>query len=36
MWIQTTPPNRLLVIEVINGSVGTLTIVFFLRAAAVR
>jgi hypothetical protein len=33
MWIQTTYPNRLLVIEVINGTLGTLTVIFFLQAA---
>jgi hypothetical protein len=36
MWIQTTYPNRLLAIEVINGSVGTLAIAVFLQAAAIR
>jgi hypothetical protein len=35
MWIQTTYPNRLLAIEVINGTLGTLAIALFLQAAAV-
>jgi hypothetical protein len=34
MWIQTTYPNRLLAIEVINGTLGTLAIALFLQAAA--
>ena len=36
MWIQTNYPNRLLAIEVINGTVGTLVVAFFLQAAAVH
>ncbi len=32
MWIQTTYPNRLLLIEVINGTLGTLFIAGFLQA----
>jgi hypothetical protein len=36
MWIQTTYPNRLLAIDVVNGTLGTLAIVFFLQAAALR
>ena len=34
MWIQTTYPERLLVIEVINGTLGTLAIALFLQATA--
>jgi hypothetical protein len=34
MWIQTTYPRRLLAIEVINGTLGTLAIVMFLQVAA--
>jgi hypothetical protein len=30
--IQTTYPNRLLAIEVVNGTLGTLAIIFFLQA----
>jgi hypothetical protein len=33
MWIQTTFPNRLLLCEVINGTLGTLFIACFLQAA---
>jgi hypothetical protein len=36
MWIQTTYPNRLLAIEVVNGALGTLAIAFFLQATALR
>ena len=36
MWIQTTYPNRLLAIEVVNGTLGTLAIAVFLQAAALR
>jgi hypothetical protein len=36
MWIQTTYPNRLLAIEVINGTIGTLAIVLFLQVAAIQ
>ena len=32
MWIQTNYPPRLLAIEVINGTLGTLAIVMFLQA----
>jgi hypothetical protein len=32
MWIQTTYPNRLLAIEVINGTLGTLVICAVLQA----
>lgn len=31
MWIQTTYPNRLLAIEVINGTLGTLAIALFFK-----
>ena len=34
MWIQTRYPNRLLAVEVINGTLGTLVICLFLQAAA--
>jgi hypothetical protein len=36
MWIQTTYPTRLLVIEVINGTLGTLVVALFLQATALR
>jgi hypothetical protein len=36
MWIQTTFPSRLLVFEVINGTLGTLFIACFLQATALR
>jgi hypothetical protein len=36
MWIQTTYPTRLLSIEVINGTLGTLVICGFLQAATQR
>ncbi len=36
MWIQTTYPNRLLLIEVINGSLGTMFIAMFLQATTQR
>jgi hypothetical protein len=32
MWIQTTYPNRLLAIEVVNGTLGTWVICLFLQA----
>lgn len=32
MWIQTTYPPRLLVVELVNGSIGTLAISVFLQA----
>lgn len=35
MWIQTTFPGRLLLVEVINGSLGCLFIACFLQAVAV-
>jgi hypothetical protein len=34
MWIQTTYPPRLLAIEVVNGTIGTLVIACFLQATA--
>jgi hypothetical protein len=34
MWIQTTFPGRLLLVEVINGTLGTLFIACFLQATA--
>jgi hypothetical protein len=34
MWIQTNYPRRLLMIEVVNGTLGTLAILVFLQAAA--
>jgi hypothetical protein len=33
MWIQTSYPRRLLAIEVVNGTLGTLAIIVFLQAA---
>ncbi len=36
MWIQTTYPNRLLAIEVVNGTLGTLVICGFLQAVTQR
>jgi hypothetical protein len=36
MWIQTTYPNRLLALEVINGTLGTLVISAFLQAVTQR
>jgi hypothetical protein len=36
MWIQTTYPTKLLVVEIINGTIGTLVIALFLQAVAVR
>jgi hypothetical protein len=33
MWVQTTYPQRLLAIEVVNGTLGTLAIVMFLQVA---
>jgi len=32
MWIQTTYPNRLLAVEVVNGTIGTVAIALFLQA----
>ena len=34
MWIQSSYPPRLLAIEVVNGTLGTLAIIAFLQAAA--
>jgi hypothetical protein len=34
MWIQSTYPNRLLAIELVNGTLGTLVIVASLRLVA--
>jgi hypothetical protein len=36
MWIQTTYPNRLLAIEVVNGTLGTLVVCGFLQAVTQR
>ena len=36
MWIQTTYPTRLLVVEIINGTIGTLVISVFLQAVTQR
>ena len=36
MWIQTTYPTRLLVVEVVNGTIGTLAISVFLQAVTQR
>jgi hypothetical protein len=36
MWIQTTYPNLLLAIEVINGTLGTFAIALFLQLVAMR
>jgi hypothetical protein len=36
MWIQTTYPRRLLAVEIINGSIGTLVIAVFLQAIGLR
>jgi hypothetical protein len=36
MWIQTTYPNLLLAIEVINGTLGTFAIALFLQFTAMR
>lgn len=36
MWIQSTYPNRLLAIEVVNGVIGTLIIVVGLQLLAFR
>ena len=36
MWIQTNYPNRLLAIEVVNGTAGTLVVALFLQAVALR
>jgi len=34
MWVQTTYPRRLLAVEVVNGTLGTLVIGLFLQAFA--
>ena len=36
MWIQTTYPTRLLVVEIVNGTIGTLAISVFLQAVTQR
>jgi hypothetical protein len=36
MWIQTNYPSRLLAIEVVNGTLGTLVITSFLQAVTQR
>jgi hypothetical protein len=36
MWTQTTYPRRLLAIEVVNGTIGTLVVVVFLEAVGAR
>jgi len=36
MWIQTTYPTRLLIVEIINGTIGTLVISVFLQAVTQR
>jgi hypothetical protein len=36
MWIQTTYPNRLLAIEAVNGTVGTLVVALLLQAVTQR
>ncbi|HET6451629.1 MAG TPA: hypothetical protein VFI08_09965 [Spirochaetia bacterium] len=36
MWIQTTYPPRSLVVEVVNGTIGTLLICLFLQAVTQR
>jgi hypothetical protein len=36
MWIQTTYPRRLLAVEIVNGTIGTLVIAVFLQAIALR
>jgi hypothetical protein len=36
MWVQTTYPNRLLAVEVVNGTLGTLVIAIFLQAVTQR
>jgi hypothetical protein len=32
MWVQTTYPRRLLAVEVVNGTLGTLVVALFLQA----
>jgi hypothetical protein len=34
MWVQTSYPNRLLAIEAVNGTIGTLAVALFLQVAA--
>ena len=36
MWVQTTYPTRLLVVEIVNGTIGTLVISVFLQAVTQR
>jgi hypothetical protein len=36
MWIQTSYPRRLLAIEIVNGTIGTLAIALFLELATQR
>jgi hypothetical protein len=36
MWVQTTYPRRLLAVEVVNGTLGTLVVTSFLQAATQR
>jgi hypothetical protein len=36
MWVQTTYPFRLLVVEVVNGTIGTLAIAVFLQIVTQR
>lgn len=36
MWVQTTYPRRLLAVEVVNGTLGTLVVTFFLQAVTQR
>jgi hypothetical protein len=36
MWIQTTYPTRLLVVEVVNGTIGTMAICIFLQLVTQR
>ena len=36
MWIQTTYPTRLLIVEIVNGTIGTLVISVFLQAVTQR
>jgi hypothetical protein len=36
MWVQSTYPRRLLAVEVVNGTLGTLVIALFLQAVTGR
>jgi hypothetical protein len=36
MWVQTTYPRRLLAVEVVNGTLGTLVVTLFLQAVTQR